>query len=191
MEESLWLCPIEDRRRLDSSREGMLEGFALGSYLLLVDYTGRLFPRGQGKDLQRSHVNPQSAWQQRGELVGPAGEAAHGPAARPILRGEPRALAQRSEPTGRASPREPLMDERMRRQWAALEATAYGWGGIQTVSRATGMSPTTIRRGSAELRARLASPNEAPPGRVRRTGRWSQASDGCRSGSDGRSGGVG
>jgi len=40
---SHWLCPIEDRRRLDSAREGMLEGFSLGSYLLLVDYTGRLF----------------------------------------------------------------------------------------------------------------------------------------------------
>jgi hypothetical protein len=39
LEESLWLCPIEDRRRLDSSREGMLEGFSLGSYLLLVDYS--------------------------------------------------------------------------------------------------------------------------------------------------------
>jgi hypothetical protein len=47
MEESLWLCPIEDRRRLDSAREGMLEGFPLGSYLLLVDYTGRLFREGK------------------------------------------------------------------------------------------------------------------------------------------------
>src|SRR5580700_9396524 len=47
MEESLWLCPIEDRRRLDSSREGMLEGFPLGNYLLLVDYTGRLFREGK------------------------------------------------------------------------------------------------------------------------------------------------
>jgi hypothetical protein len=27
----------------ESSREGMLEGFSLGNYLLLVDYTGRLF----------------------------------------------------------------------------------------------------------------------------------------------------
>jgi hypothetical protein len=43
VEESLWLCPIEDRRNVDSSREGMLEGFSLGSYLLLVDFTGRLF----------------------------------------------------------------------------------------------------------------------------------------------------
>jgi len=47
LEESLWLCPIEDRRQLDSSREGMLEGFSLGSYLLLVDYTGRLFRKGK------------------------------------------------------------------------------------------------------------------------------------------------
>jgi hypothetical protein len=31
---------------LDSTREGMLEGFSLGSYLLLVDYTGRLFRNG-------------------------------------------------------------------------------------------------------------------------------------------------
>jgi len=47
LEESLWLCPIEDRRRLDSPREGMLEGFSLGNYLLLVDYTGRLFRDGK------------------------------------------------------------------------------------------------------------------------------------------------
>jgi REP element-mobilizing transposase RayT len=47
LEESIWLCPIEDRRRIDSSREGMIEGFSLGSYLLLVDYTGRLFRAGK------------------------------------------------------------------------------------------------------------------------------------------------
>jgi hypothetical protein len=28
----------------------------------------------------------------------------------------------------------PLMDERMRRQWAAVEAQNYGWGGISLVS---------------------------------------------------------
>jgi hypothetical protein len=38
---------LEDRRRLDSRREGMLEGFSLGSYLLLADYTGRLFREGK------------------------------------------------------------------------------------------------------------------------------------------------
>jgi hypothetical protein len=49
LEELHWLCPIEDRRRLDSSREGMLEGFSLGSYLLLVDYTARLFREGKAR----------------------------------------------------------------------------------------------------------------------------------------------
>ena len=47
LEEGLWLCPVEDRRRLDSSREGMIEGFSLGNYLLLVEYTGRLFRAGK------------------------------------------------------------------------------------------------------------------------------------------------
>jgi hypothetical protein len=47
LEDPLWLCPIENRRGLDSSREGMLEGIPLGSYLLLVDYTGRLFRGGK------------------------------------------------------------------------------------------------------------------------------------------------
>ena len=47
LEESIWLCPIENRRELDSSREGMLEGFSLGSYLMLIDYTGRLFRDGK------------------------------------------------------------------------------------------------------------------------------------------------
>jgi hypothetical protein len=43
LEDSLWLCPIEDRRGLDSTREGMLQGFSLGSYVPLVDYTGQHF----------------------------------------------------------------------------------------------------------------------------------------------------
>ncbi len=43
LEESIWLCPIEVRRNVDSSREGMLDGFSLGNYLLLIDFTGRLF----------------------------------------------------------------------------------------------------------------------------------------------------
>jgi hypothetical protein len=46
LDESLWLCPIEDRRGLDSSREGMMQGFPLGSYVKLVEYTGRLFRQG-------------------------------------------------------------------------------------------------------------------------------------------------
>jgi hypothetical protein len=47
LEESHWLCPIEDRRRLDSRREGMVEGFSLGNYLLLVDFTARLYREGK------------------------------------------------------------------------------------------------------------------------------------------------
>jgi hypothetical protein len=66
--------------------------------------------------------------------------------------------------------RSPVMDERARRRWAASEALAYGWGGIEAVSRATGMSPTTIRRGTVELRARRALPRLAATGRVRRPG---------------------
>jgi hypothetical protein len=49
LEESHWLCPIEDRRRIDSRREGMIEGFSLGSYLLLVDYTWRHFREGKAR----------------------------------------------------------------------------------------------------------------------------------------------
>jgi hypothetical protein len=47
LEESIWLCPIEDCRKLDSGREGMLEGFSLGNCVLLVEYTGRLFRDGK------------------------------------------------------------------------------------------------------------------------------------------------
>jgi hypothetical protein len=49
LEENLWLCPIEDRRRLGSSREGMFEYISIGNYLLLVDYTGRLFREGKAR----------------------------------------------------------------------------------------------------------------------------------------------
>jgi hypothetical protein len=63
-----------------------------------------------------------------------------------------------------------LMDERMRRQWAAAEAAAYGWGGACVVSQATGLSRTTIRKGAAELRARERRPGEAVPTRLRRPG---------------------
>jgi hypothetical protein len=64
----------------------------------------------------------------------------------------------------------PMMDERMRRQWAAAEAIAYGWGGIAAVSGATGLSPNTIRRGLAELALREASPDAPIPARLRRAG---------------------
>ena len=64
----------------------------------------------------------------------------------------------------------PLMDERMRRQWAASEARAYGWGGVRAVSGATGMSPNTVRKGWAELEAREENPEAPLDAHVRRKG---------------------
>jgi hypothetical protein len=54
LEQHHWLVPIEDRRphsnaKTTSTREGMLESFSLGSYLLLVDYTGRLHRNGKAR----------------------------------------------------------------------------------------------------------------------------------------------
>jgi REP element-mobilizing transposase RayT len=53
-EEGHWLVPLQDRRQRGGSRrsavrEGMLDGFSLGSYLLLVEYTGRLFRHGKAR----------------------------------------------------------------------------------------------------------------------------------------------
>lgn len=64
----------------------------------------------------------------------------------------------------------PVMDERMRRQWAAAEAQAYGWGGIHAISTAIGMSMNTIRRGLQELAERAAHPEVEVTARVRRGG---------------------
>lgn len=64
----------------------------------------------------------------------------------------------------------PLMDERMRRQWAAAEAGAYGWGGGAAVAHATGLSPTTIRKGQAELALRSVQPEDQRAARMRRPG---------------------
>lgn len=64
----------------------------------------------------------------------------------------------------------PLMDERMRRQWAAAEAGAYGWGGVAAVAYATGLSPTTIRKGQAEVLLRSEQPRGQVAARVRRPG---------------------
>src|SRR3974377_719866 len=63
-----------------------------------------------------------------------------------------------------------LMDERMRRQWAAAEARSYGWGGIRAVSRATGLSPNTITKGLAELKAHEADPTAPRGSRLRKPG---------------------
>jgi hypothetical protein len=64
----------------------------------------------------------------------------------------------------------PVMDERLRRQWAATEALALGWGGVTTVATGTGLSRNTIALGCAELEDRGAHPDEPVPNRVRRPG---------------------
>jgi hypothetical protein len=64
----------------------------------------------------------------------------------------------------------PVMDERMRRQWAATEAATLGWGGITTVAEATGLSWKTIKAGMRELDHRAAHPDEPVADRIRRRG---------------------
>lgn len=64
----------------------------------------------------------------------------------------------------------PVMDERMRRQWAASEATAMGWGGLTAVAEATGLAWNTIKAGIRELDYRAAHPEEPVEERIRRSG---------------------
>ena len=64
----------------------------------------------------------------------------------------------------------PLLDERARRQWAAAEAKAYGWGGRLHVSKATGIASNTISKGIKELQERRRHPRRPLPPRLRRKG---------------------
>lgn len=66
------------------------------------------------------------------------------------------------------------LDERRRRQWAAVEAREIGWGGISLVARATGLSRPTIMVGLGELELSsksrtLAAARVRCPGGGRRT----------------------
>lgn len=63
----------------------------------------------------------------------------------------------------------PVMDERLRRQWAAAEARALGRGGITAVAEATGLAWNTVKAGLREL-DRRAGGEDAPADRVRRKG---------------------
>jgi len=62
-----------------------------------------------------------------------------------------------------------VMDERLRRQWAATEARDLGWGGVTLVARATGLSRTTITVGLHELN-QPAPQRAAEADRIRRPG---------------------
>src|SRR5947199_8494884 len=65
----------------------------------------------------------------------------------------------------------PLMNERMRRRWAACEALTLQRGGVTLIAQATGLSRTTIWAGLRELRhTDQASPDDLPPQRVRHAG---------------------
>src|SRR6266481_4127351 len=66
---------------------------------------------------------------------------------------------------------EPLLDERARRLWAAVEARAIGRGGVIRVAEATGLSRGTIRAGLRELDAPASiEEGRSPAGRLRRPG---------------------
>ena len=71
---------------------------------------------------------------------------------------------------GKFAALEPVMDERLRRQWAASEALALGWGGVSMIALATGISRTTIGTGMREVRARAARPRSPAGSWVRRPG---------------------
>jgi len=58
------------------------------------------------------------------------------------------------------------LNERQRRQFAALEAKQIGHGGIKIVSEAFNISVVTIRQGIQELNTK----EELPSGKIRRKG---------------------
>src|ERR1700758_5023508 len=49
----------------------------------------------------------------------------------------------------------PYLNEKGHRLWAAAEALSYDYGGISLVSRATGLSRTTIHQGIKEIQDAL------------------------------------
>jgi uncharacterized membrane protein YdbT with pleckstrin-like domain len=51
----------------------------------------------------------------------------------------------------------PLLDEKQRRLFLAIEALAYGYGGIARVRRISGASKNTIKRGIREHKAGAAA----------------------------------
>ena len=63
-----------------------------------------------------------------------------------------------------------VMDEQMRRLWAATEARALGYGGVSVVARAIGLTRPTITAGIRELGDARQLVSMAPKHRVRRDG---------------------
>ncbi len=63
-----------------------------------------------------------------------------------------------------------VLNEWLRRQWAAAEAQVLGWGGVLAVSRATGKSRNTIAHGLKDLEDSAAENSVTGTSRLRRTG---------------------
>ena len=63
-----------------------------------------------------------------------------------------------------------LLNERLRRLWAAAEARSMGRGGVAAVMAATGMSSATVNKGLRELAAEAVGSAALPVGRIRRPG---------------------
>jgi len=68
---------------------------------------------------------------------------------------------------GRFAVLQPMLDERMRRVWAAAEAAVLGRGGITAVSNATGISRRAIHLAIREMRGEA---SERSGRRIRRPG---------------------
>lgn len=64
----------------------------------------------------------------------------------------------------------PYLNEASLRTWAAAEALSLGHGGISSVSRATGISRTTIHTGITELEHPQASSSLPPQAKIRQPG---------------------
>ena len=64
----------------------------------------------------------------------------------------------------------PILNERLRRQWAAAEARTLGWGGVLIVSRATGMSRNTISQGLKDLDQSQVDATSSTSTRLRKPG---------------------
>ena len=64
----------------------------------------------------------------------------------------------------------PVMDERVRRQWAAAEAMGLGGGGVSAGVAATGLARNTVAVGRCERKRRRKSPRAAVSERLRRVG---------------------
>jgi hypothetical protein len=65
---------------------------------------------------------------------------------------------------------DPMMNERMRRQWAAAEAADLGWGGVSLVALATGLARNTVMVGGRELEHRRTHPKEPVSVQIRSPG---------------------